>query len=117
MALIVRNGPFIQADESLSDVIDCRDGRLVRITMPGNWTSAPLTFQVSTDGIYYNDLFDWAAKEIKFEVVPGAGVVLPPDLTFSLAYLKFRSGTRDNPIEQKELREFAVALDGVKEAP
>ena len=57
MGLTVINGPFIQAGESLSDGVDCSGGDAVRITMPGAWSGGNLTFQISTDGALYNDLF------------------------------------------------------------
>ena len=55
--LQVLEGPKIEAGESLSDGVDCSAGQLVRITMPYTWTPAPITFQFSTDGVFYNDMF------------------------------------------------------------
>jgi hypothetical protein len=50
MPLQVLNGPFIRAGQSLSEGLDCSAGEIVRITMPGDWTPAALSFQFSTDG-------------------------------------------------------------------
>jgi hypothetical protein len=115
MTLHLLRGPFIQAGESLSDVLDCREGQPVRITMPGNWTgetTTPLTFQVSTDGAFFNDLFDHEGNEGEAVVMPGAGVVIPNEFFRSLnCYVKFRSGTSDGPVKQSELREFSVVLE------
>lgn len=117
MALQIINGPFIQAGESLSDSIDCSAGPLVRITMPGNWTSgANLTFQLSTDGQMFNDLYDVHGEEITIVVVPGAAVRIPLEWSTMIAFIKFRSGTASHPVAQKELREFAVAIE-VADAP
>lgn len=110
MALTILNGPIIEEGQSLSDVLDCTGGHLVRVTMPADWTYAPLTFQSSSDGEFFNDLMGMDGKEITVQVVPGTGFVLSPDFTISLAYIKFRSGTRNAPVVQKERREFAVAL-------
>ncbi|WP_340667864.1 hypothetical protein [Bradyrhizobium ottawaense] len=108
--LIVINGPAIAAGESLSDPVDVTMGRVVRITMPADWLNAPLTFQVSTDGVFFNDLFDSAGHEVTFIVQPGVGVVVLSENSVSFGYVKFRSGTRDTPVPQPTEREFAVAV-------
>lgn len=111
MPLTVINGPFIRAGESLSEAIDCTAGQVVRVTMPGAWDGgAELTFQFSSDNQYYNDMFTPEGKEMVLRVVPGVGVPLAGDRTLSVAWIKFRSGRRANPIPQSMEREFAVAL-------
>jgi hypothetical protein len=106
-------GPFIQPGESLSDVADCRAGQPVRLTMPAKWDGdAPLTFQVSTDGKLFNDLFSFDGEEVAVLVTPGAGVVVPLGYLASVAFIKFRSGRFDAPVVQTELREFAIAIEG-----
>src|SRR4249919_2002135 len=102
MTLQILNGPIIAAGESLSDSIDCSAGELVRLTMPGAWTgTAPLTFQISTDGVFYNDLFTLDGHEITLPVVvPGAAVIVPTDVGRAIAFIKFRSGTRAAPVVQ-----------------
>ena len=113
MAVQLVIGPFIQPGESLSDVADCRAGQPVRLTMPAKWDGdAPLTFQVSTDGKMFNDLYNHLGEEISVVVVPGGvGVIIPPDYLRSVAYIKFRSGMHDAPRSQSMLREFAIAID------
>ena len=64
MALTIVDGPTITANESLSDGVDCSAGTIVRITVPQEFTPANLTFQVSSDGNFYNDLFDSKGEEI-----------------------------------------------------
>jgi hypothetical protein len=110
MPLTIINGPFIQAGETLSDVVDCSAGKLVRITMPGAWSSARLTFEISSDGILYNQLIYPSGNEVRVAVVPGATVIVPTDMANALAFIKFRSGSKQAPVPQAELREFAVAL-------
>jgi hypothetical protein len=111
--LTVINGPFIRAGESLSEPINCSGGDLVRITMPGDWSSGGnLTVQVSTDGQLFNDLFDARGTEITLVVTPGAAVPVL-DLghwTRMLGHLKFRSGARNAPHPQAMEREFAVTI-------
>jgi hypothetical protein len=104
-------GPFIQPGESLSDAVECSTGQPVRLTMPGKWDDAPLTFQVSSDNKMFNDLFLPDGKEVSMNVVPGVGLIVPPDWLRSIVFIKFRSGTRDAPVEQSELREFAIAIE------
>jgi hypothetical protein len=113
MLLQVLNGPFIEQGESLSDALDCTAGSIVRLTMPGAWTPANLTFQISSDGAMYNDLVDFQGEEVTMPVVAGSAVVVAPlsDYLKAVAFLKVRSGTRGFPIEQEDLREFAVAIE------
>jgi len=110
MALVVLNGPIIQAGESLSDPLDCSAGEIVRITMPGAWDGAALTFQASTDGILFNDLYFPNGEEVAMQVRPGAGVLLNAMSVLAVEFLKVRSGTSKSPVPQSMLREFAVSL-------
>lgn len=112
-ALEVRVGPIIEAGQSLSNGLDCRGGVLVRITMPLIWTPANLSFQISTDGIDYNDLFTSERGEVLIPVVPGAALVLNQfgDFFHSFDYIKVRSGSRLWPVIQAARRQFAVAIN------
>ncbi|MBR0882475.1 hypothetical protein ABIF65_004133 [Bradyrhizobium japonicum] len=108
--VMVINGPVIAAGESVSDAIDVTMGRIVRITMPADWLNAALTFQVSSDGAFFNDLFDSSGHEVTFIVQPGVGVVVLSENSVSFGFVKFRSGTRESPVPQPAQREFAVAV-------
>ena len=109
--LQVLNGPTIAAGQSLSDAVDCTGGQLCRITMPPGWTRAPLTFQFSTDGVFFNDMFGLDGFEVTIQTIaPGSGVILPSDIGRAIGFLKVRSGTRGNPIPQETARAFAVTL-------
>ena len=108
--LTVLNGPIIAAGESVSAIVECTCGLPVRITMPAQWTSANQTFQISTEGLYYNDLFDKDGDEILIAVVPGAGMTIPEEYGRVFAFMKFRSGTAKNPVVQETQRDFSVAL-------
>jgi len=113
MPLTIINGPIIQAGDSLSAGIDCSAGPIVKITMPGNFVGDTITFQTSSDGIMYNDIFQPDGTELMFRVIAGTGII---GMRLSTGFIKFRSGTRERPVVQPELREFAVALD-VASAP
>ena len=111
LALTVVNGPVIRAGESLSEGLDLTMGQLVRITMPPEWDEAALTFQFSSDGLFYNDMYmlDGFAATIPV-VVEGSGVIIPADVGHAVAFLKIRSGTPGNPVVQSAERWFACAL-------
>jgi hypothetical protein len=110
--ITVLNGPTILAGQSLSDGIDCTGGTLVRITMPApDWTPANMTFQFSSDGNGYNDLFNQYGQEVTLpNVPPGVGIVLDANWIGAVQFLKIRSGTRNHPVIQTGDRAFAVAI-------
>jgi hypothetical protein len=111
MPLAIIDGPTITAGESLSEGIDCSSGEIVRITVPQEYTPANLTFQVSTDGVFYNDLFTSSGEEITIAARPSTGIVIHEPWTRSIAFLKFRSGSRDHPVEQREDCKFGIAVE------
>jgi len=82
---------------------------IVKITMPANWVgAAPLTFQTSSDGNMYNDMFMPDGRELSYTVIAGTGIFVP---RLQTGFVKFRSGTRERPVIQPERRQFAVAID------
>jgi hypothetical protein len=117
MPLEILDGPTIPRGESLSDAIDCSAGEIVRITVPQEFTKANLTFQVSTDGNFFNDLFDDSGKEITITAEPNTGIVIGGLWVRSVAFLKLRSGSRKSPIVQHEDCRFAIAVDTPADAP
>jgi hypothetical protein len=120
MSLQIVNGPTIKAGESLSDGVDCTAGQIVRLTLPANWTPANITFQISSDGGFYNDVYNEDGEEVLVANAPaGSAVVFKPGMSnrfVAFAHVKIRSGTRDNPVKQQQQALFAIALD-VPEAP
>ena len=111
MPLQVLNGPTIASRQALSNGLNCSAGRVVRITMPAAWTPAPLTCQISSDNVFYNDLVGLDGYEVQFtNVVPGSAVVVPEKTGRAIAWLKLRSGTRAAPVAQSADRVFAIAV-------
>jgi hypothetical protein len=111
MPLVVLNGPTIAAGQSLSEGLDCSAGVLVRLTMPPEWSPAPLTFQISSDNVFYNDVFGADGYEVTVpHVIPGAAIILESEIGRAVAWVKFRSGTRSQPVPQEAQRNFAVAI-------
>jgi hypothetical protein len=117
MPLTIVDGPTIAQGESLSDGADCTGGSIVRITIPQEFTPANLTFQASSDGGFYNDLYDPDGKEVTLAVKPDTTVVVSAHWTRSIGFIKFRSGTRSNPVSQKTACKFAVAVETDAAAP
>ena len=117
MALEIIDGPVIALGESLSDGVDVSAGTIVRITVPQEYTAANLTFQVSTDGELYNDLYDADGDEITIAAKENTGIVIGEQWTRSIAFIKFRSGTREHPVEQAEDCRFGIAIEVPATAP
>jgi hypothetical protein len=111
MPLAILDGPTIPRGESLSEGIDCSSGEIVRITVPQEFTEANLTFQVSTDGNFFNDLFDDDGDEITITAGPDTAIYISRRWVRSVAFLKLRSGSRDAPVVQREDCRFAIAVD------
>jgi len=111
MPLQVINGPVIAAGESLSDGIDLAGGQLVRITAPYAWSGANISFQISSDGNGYNDLYTSDGNEVVIPCEAGTAIVIDwPFWWKAVAFLKIRSGRHDAADEQRERQEFAVAV-------
>jgi hypothetical protein len=111
MSLEIIDGPTIPRGESLSEGVDCSAGDIVRITVPQEFTEANLTFQVSSNGELYNDLFDDQGEEIMITAEPDTGIVIEGRWVRSLAFVKLRSGSRDHPVNQREDCKFAIAIE------
>jgi hypothetical protein len=109
--LTIVDGPTIPAGESLSEGADCTGGSIVRITVPQEFTDANLTFQASSNGESYNDLYDGDQREVTLAVKPDTTVIITANWTRALGWIKLRSGTRANPVPQKVDCKFAIAVD------
>ena len=111
MPLTIVDGPTIAAGESLSDGADCSAGTIVRITVPQEFTQANLTFQVSSDGNFYNDLYGPDGGEVTLPAKPDTGIVVPVVWSQSINWIKFRSGSRSHPVNQAVDCRFAIAVE------
>jgi hypothetical protein len=114
MPLVVIDGPTILAGQSLSDGVDCSAGTIVRITVPQEYNDGDMpnemSFQVSSDGNGYNDLFDDEGKEITIVARANQGIVIDRAWARTVAFIKLRSGTRDRPTKQTEDCKLAIAI-------
>ena len=118
MAFYVQSGPTIPAGESLSDDVACLGNRITRIVMPPDWTAAPLSFEVSPDGVSFYALHHIQVTTDKFVsyetivpvVEPGSIVAIPSDMGDNISAIKFRSGTKSLPVPQAADRVFQIVL-------
>ncbi len=114
-SVTILDGPTIAQGESLSDAIDCSAGRIVRITMPQEWTDADLSFQISTDGVFFNNLFRPDGGEYMVVADAARAIIINQMEWLPGLWLKFRSGSSVQPRVQAASRTFAIAL--LVEAP
>jgi hypothetical protein len=85
---------------SLSGAVNLGNGGLAAIVMPSAWTAAVLTFQGSSDGTNFYNLYDDTGSEITATVSTSRIVALQPSLFAGLRYVKVRSGTSGAAVNQ-----------------
>jgi hypothetical protein len=100
----------ISAGESLSGSIDLTSDSLAMLLAPSAWTSANLSFLVSTDNVNFVGLYDASGAEVVKPIVPNTAVNVPTEITQAAVYLKLRSGTRMRPVPQQQAATFALVL-------
>ena len=92
------------------------NGSITRIEIPSAWTAAALTFQVSSDGSTFIDLYD----EFNTEVIIASasiptGTVRAIRLKLAdwtnLLWIKLRSGTTGTPVNQGAARSIVVVTN------
>ena len=117
MAVTIVNGPTIAAGEALSDAVDCSAGRILRITTPAEWNPPEnLSFQVSSDGVFFNDVYTLEGREVVIPCRASRSIFVQEASTgigpqFAGVHLKFRSGTAAAPVPQLAQRVFAIAIE------
>ena len=101
----------IDAQGSLSDIVDCRGFDIVRIHMSAGWDAADLSFQVDDgDGTFRDVYWDWGA-ELVIGVTAGITIELSPFvLMHAIERIKVRSGTTGAPVAQSAERLIQLAV-------
>ncbi|SRR6266516_5412520 len=101
----------IVSGTSLSPGVEIGEGVLVAIDVP-TFTSAVITFQVSSDGgVTYRDAYDAAAAEITLgAATTGNRAIAAPATLNGAWWLKVRSGTSAAPVNQGADRVITLVI-------
>lgn len=103
----------IASGANLSDAIALKGFTPVMIIMPGTWTAASLSFQISYDGSTYVNLYYLSSLAVTEYALtsPAASyaIALPASTMFTGAtHLKVRSGTAGSAVNQDAARTMTV---------
>lgn len=98
---------------SLSGANDLAGETLVGIHMPAVWTAANLTFQVSEDGITYDNLYDRFGNETVYTTAAARFMPVLPSEWIGIRYIKVRSGTSGVPVAQAAARAIVLVTKAV----
>lgn len=93
---------------SLSGLIDLAGKTLLGIHMSAVWTTANLTFQVSEDGVTYDNLYDRFGNEVVYTVAGARYIPLLPSEWIGIRFVKVRSGTSAIPVAQGAARNIVL---------
>ncbi len=96
--------------QSLSDAIQPNGRQINVIQMPSAWTAAVLTFQVSTDGVTYFNLYDDRGNEVFVAADASRRLTINLDAINRQKYLKIRSGTSVAVVAQGAERKINVEV-------
>lgn len=94
---------------SLSAAINLAGEGVLSIRMPAAWTTANLTFQASTDGTTYNDVYDEFGTEYTVTAAASRHILVDPSKFAGATYLKVRSGTTGTPVNQGADRSLVLS--------
>ena len=98
----------IPKDGTLSNGVDCKSWTIIRIFVPPEWTGAPLSFLLSPDNVLpYSPVCNRDGTERILQVQPNSMVLgsITPG-----GWLKFRSGSNEKLIPQRNAIQFRVGL-------
>lgn len=97
------------ASGSVSTSVDLGYARLSRISMPSTWTTADLTFQVSSDdGETFQDLYDYLGTETTIQAAASREITLDLQPFLSIRDIRVRSGTAATPVAQAAATEIKL---------
>ena len=106
--LLQRRTASITSGQSLSASVDIKDQPIVAIQMPSTWTTANLTFQGSSDGTNFFNVYNMEGDEFTVTVAASRYVVLSPFEFQWARYIKIRSGTSGAPVNQAGDRTLVI---------
>ena len=102
----------IASSASLSNVIDLNGTTICGYVMPDSWTSADITFSISSDGINFYDFKNKYNSEVTHIVAASRFITLAPSDIAGIRYLKIRSGTSAIPVNQTSTRVITLISRG-----
>jgi len=93
---------------NLSAAVDLRGCAVLRLEMPASWTTANLTFQISSDASTYRDMYDAYGTEYTVMAAASRAIIMSAGDFFGVRYFKIRSGTSGTPVTQTAARSIGV---------
>ena len=100
----------IPAGETISSAVNIDHDQLLSVWVD-DWTTAHLTFQVSTDGITFYDLFyNIGSREVNILLTANSACILSYDWRNSICWMRARSGIRDEPVPQEADRTISFEV-------
>lgn len=106
---IVQSAVF-DTGASISSAVFVGNNRPVCVEIPATWDEgAVLTFQGSSDGVNFSDIYDGLGNEVTAIVGAGQLVQLPTPSQIPL-FLQFRSGTGAAPVPQSQGPTLTVTI-------
>lgn len=99
---------------SLSGIVNCGGLDVVGIQMPTGWTAASISFQVSHDGVTFQDVYDDAGAEVTITAAASRYLSLVTALKRlgGVRFLKVRSGATGAAVNQGAERTIRIVLAG-----
>lgn len=108
-SVIIANGASLSSAADFGTM-----GRLLALIMPATWDAATITFQVSDDGVNFQNLRDDAGNETTWTVIAAANYGARMDMARVFSrwqWVKVRSGTSGAPVNQTAQRTITLLAD------
>src|SRR3990167_8245956 len=100
----------IEADDSLSDVVDVSGVLVTGLVVPSSWDSANLTFQGGFGAGALWDIYTSAGAEWIVTAVAGKLAAIDPTSVACANFIRIRSGTAGSPVTQSAQRQIILAV-------
>lgn len=106
--ILKNNDLTIASGASLSSALSLDTQRVIAISMPATWTTANLTFQASSDGTTYKDIYLEDGTELNYSASASRYILCKPVHFAGVKFLKLRSGTSETAVNQAGDRTIRV---------
>lgn len=101
----------IASGQSLSGVVDLRGWTITAIEVPSSWTAANITLAASaTEGGTFVPVYDASGTELEVTAAASRFIVVAPDATRAIEFVKIRSGTSSAGVNQAGDRVLTLHL-------